>query len=111
MLGAEEVEKSGRTTGVTRGRITAIELDDVVVGYGGDLGELSLDDQIEVEGLGTGPFSRGGDSGSLVYVAETGVAVGLLFAGSESGGENGSGLTYLNPIGTVLELLGAELAD
>lgn len=110
-LGAEEVEKSGRTTGITRGRITAIELDDVVVGYGGELGELSLDDQIEVEGLGTGPFSRGGDSGSLVYVAATGVAVGLLFAGSERGGENGSGLTYLNPIGTVLELLGAQLAD
>ncbi|MBX9243484.1 hypothetical protein ICW40_01525 [Actinotalea ferrariae] len=113
-LGAEEVEKIGRTTGVTRGRITAIELDDVVVGYGEELGELSFDGQIEVESLGTGPFSRGGDSGSLVYLAggddRPGTAVGLLFAGSESGGENGTGLTYLNPIGAVLEQLGAELA-
>lgn len=111
--GAEEVEKIGRTTGLTRGRVTAIELDDVVVGYGEKLGELSFDNQIEVEGLGSGPFSRGGDSGSLVYLAEggegVGTAIGLLFAGSESGGENGTGLTYLNPIATVLQQLEAEL--
>ena len=25
-------------------------------------------------------------------------ALGLLFAGSETGGDNGTGLTYLNPI-------------
>ncbi|QTE29434.1 S1 family peptidase [Pengzhenrongella sicca] len=115
VLGAEEVEKIGRTTGVTRGRVTAIELDDVVVGYGDGLGELRFDDQIEVEGIGAGAFSRGGDSGSLVYrVGEAGgtggaAAVGLLFAGSETGGENGTGLTYVNPIRTVLDLLGAEL--
>ncbi|MCL3861675.1 S1 family peptidase [Actinotalea sp. K2] len=107
---AVEVEKIGRTTGITRGRVTAIELDDVVVGYGEELGELAFDDQIEVEGLGRAPFSRGGDSGSLVYRAADGAAVGLLFAGSETGGENGTGLTYLNPIGPVLALLGAQLA-
>src|SRR5690606_5897930 len=44
--GDEEVCKVGRTTGFTRGRITAIELDDVVVGYGDELGELRFDDQI-----------------------------------------------------------------
>lgn len=113
VLGAEEVEKIGRTTGLTRGRITAIELDDVVVGYGEELGELSFDDQIEVEGVAERPFSRGGDSGSLVYLAtgaeDEGAAVGLLFAGSETGGQNGTGLTYLNPIRTVLEQLDAEL--
>lgn len=110
--GPWEVEKVGRTTGVTRGRITAVELDDVVVGYGEELGELTFDDQVEVEGLGTGPFSRGGDSGSLVYRVDgpgPPAAVGLLFAGSETGGENGQGLTYLNPIGQVLASLGAEL--
>lgn len=110
-LGAEEVEKIGRTTGVTQGRVTAIELDDVVVGYGPELGELAFDGQIEVEGLGSAPFSRGGDSGSLVYRREDGAAVGLLFAGSETGGDNGAGLTYLNPIGAVLEALGAELVS
>ena len=107
--GTEEVEKIGRTTGTTRGRVTAIELDDVVVGYGDALGELTFDDQIEVEGSAGSAFSRGGDSGSLVYRTGDGAAIGLLFAGSESGGENGTGLTYLNPIGRVLDALGARL--
>lgn len=107
-LGGEVVGKSGRTTGVTAGRVTAIELDDVVVGYGDGLGALRFDDQIEVESTGDGPFSRGGDSGSLVY-REDGVALGLLFAGSETGGANGTGLTYCNPIGTVLDRLGGTL--
>ncbi|KQY46578.1 hypothetical protein [Cellulomonas sp. Root137] len=107
-LGGEKVSKIGRTTSITYGHITAIELDNVVVGYGDELGELSFDNQIEVESTGTGPFSRGGDSGSLVY-REDGVALGLLFAGSESGGENGTGLTYINPIDAVLDGLGVTL--
>lgn len=107
-VGGESVGKIGRTTSVTAGRVTAIELDDVVVGYGEELGELTFDNQIEVESTGTGPFSRGGDSGSLVY-REDGVALGLLFAGSEAGGDNGTGLTYLNPIDAVLDALGATL--
>ncbi len=107
-LGGELVAKIGRTTAVTRGRVSAIELDNVVVGYGPELGELSFDNQIEIESTGTGPFSRGGDSGSLVY-REDGVAIGLLFAGSESGGDNGTGLTYINPIDAVLDALGVTL--
>ncbi len=107
--GGEEVAKIGRTTGLTRGRVTAIELDDVVVGYGEELGELRFDNQIEVETTGGSPFSRAGDSGALVYRSD-GVALGLLFAGSETGGNNGNGLTYLNPIRAVLDALGAELA-
>lgn len=107
-LGGEVVGKVGRTTSITRGRVTAIELDDVIVGYE-DLGALSFDDQIEIESLDDGPFSRGGDSGALVY-REDGVALGLLFAGSESGGRSGKGLTYANPIDQVLDILGIELA-
>lgn len=106
-LGGEIVEKVGRTTAVTRGRVTAIELDEVIVGYE-DLGPLSFDDQVEIEGT-TGPFSRGGDSGALVY-REDGAAVGLLFAGSESGGPGGNGLTYANPIDVVLDTMEVELA-
>ncbi|WP_277207499.1 hypothetical protein [Isoptericola croceus] len=105
----DEVEKIGRTTGHTHGRVSAIEMDDVLVGYGPELGVLAFDGQIEVESTGTGPFSRGGDSGSLVHRSD-GVAVGLLFAGSETGGPDGTGLTYVNPIDTVLEALGVQLA-
>ncbi|MFI2293370.1 hypothetical protein [Isoptericola sp. NPDC019571] len=106
--GGEVVAKIGRTTAHTQGRVTAIEMDDVVVGYGDELGALSFDNQIEVEGTG-GAFSRGGDSGSLVY-REDGVALGLLFAGSETGGADGTGLTYCNPVDAVLEALGVTLS-
>ena len=106
--GGEQVAKVGRTTSLTHGRVSAIELDDVLVGYGDDLGVLSFDGQVEVESTGDGPFSRGGDSGALVY-REDGVALGLLFAGSETGGPDGSGLTYVNPVDAVLEALGVTL--
>ncbi|GAA0317626.1 hypothetical protein [Kineococcus aurantiacus] len=100
------VEKVGRTTGWTKGRISAIELDDVAVQY--PVGVVSFDGQIEVTG-DAGAFSAGGDSGSLVYRPDTRQAVGLLFAGSERGGPGGAGLTFCNPIGLVLSALGATL--
>ena len=104
-----EVEKLGRTTGHTRGRVTAFELDNVVVAYEG--GNLRFDDQIEVESAGPGAFSQGGDSGSLVFTSEGRGAFGLLFAGSDQGGANGTGLTYVNRFTTVLSQLKADLLD
>jgi hypothetical protein len=104
---ADAVEKLGRTTGHTRGRVTAFELDNVVVAY--DTGNFRFDDQIEVEGAGDAPFSLGGDSGSLVFAEEDRGAMGLLFAGSDQGGANGKGLTYVNAIAHVLSQLKADL--
>lgn len=102
-----DVAKIGRTTGLTRGRITAFELDNVVVGY--DMGNLRFDYQIEIEGADTGPFSQGGDSGSLIVDGNL-KAVALLFAGGDQGGTNGQGLTYANPIQKVLDTLEMDLA-
>jgi hypothetical protein len=101
------VSKLGRTTGLTHGRVTAFELDNVVVNY--DLGNLRFDDQIEIEGSGAAAFSDGGDSGSLI-VTDGVEAVGLLFAGGDHGGSNGLGLTYANPVNTVLQKLRVSLA-
>lgn len=101
-----EVRKVGRTTGATKGRVTAIELDHLIVGY--DVGDLRFDGQIEIEGNGTKAFSDGGDSGSLI-VNPNGLAVALLFAGTSDGGSNGRGLTYANPIHAVLDALKVEL--
>ena len=101
-----EVRKVGRTTGETKGRVTAFELDNVVVGY--DLGNLRFDDQIEIEGAGSAAFSDGGDSGSLIFDKDLG-AVALLFAGGDQGGSNGMGLTYANPIRFVLDALKVDL--
>jgi hypothetical protein len=103
----EKVEKLGRTTGRTKGRITAFELDNVVVAY--DMGNIKFDDQLEIESSTSSPFSQGGDSGSLIFTAEERLALGLLFAGSDQGGKNGTGLTYANPFPTVLSKLRAEL--
>jgi hypothetical protein len=101
-----EVRKSGRTTGTRRGVVSAIELDNLVVAY--DIGDLSFDGQMEIEGTGRNGFSDGGDSGSLIVDGDR-LAVGLLFAGSSQGGSNGRGLTFANPIEPVLQELGATL--
>jgi len=100
------VAKIGRTTGVTHGTVTAIELDNVTVGY--DNGNATFNGQIEIEGAGSLPFSRGGDSGSLI-VDQNNLASALLFAGGETGGTNGMGVTYANPIEAVLQALGITL--
>lgn len=101
------VTKIGRTTGATRGRVTAFELDNVGVEFG--IGSIRFNQQIEVEGEGDGPFSDGGDSGSLIF-GEDKRGVALLFAGSDQGGANGQGFTYANPLPAVLAALKIELA-
>ena len=99
----ELVEKVGRTTGHTRGRVTAVEVDGVGVQY--DDGVHTFDDQVEVEGL-TGAFSAGGDSGSVIWRSRDRAPLALLFAGSTVGGSAGGGVTFANPLATVLGLLG-----
>ena len=103
----DPVSKVGRTTGIRRGRVTAVELDGVTVTY--DLGVVTFDNQVEIEGAGAQAFSDAGDSGSLI-VDEEGYAAALLFAGGDHGGSNGKGLTYGNPIHAVLSALKVELA-
>jgi hypothetical protein len=101
----EPVEKLGRTTGHTRGRITAVEVDGVAVQY--DSAVLTFDDQVEIEGE-TGAFSAGGDSGSVIWRSADRAPLGLLFAGSTTGGRAGGGVTFANPLGTVLDVLAAQ---
>jgi hypothetical protein len=101
-----DVAKIGRTTGLTRGRVTAFEMDNVVVGFA--MGQLRFDGQIEIEDADTEPFCRGGDSGSLIVDGER-RAVALLFAGGDLGGSNGKGLTYANPFQAVCDALKVDL--
>jgi hypothetical protein len=68
----------------------------------------ALHGQIEIETTDSGPFSQGGDIGSLIVDADR-RAVALLFAGSDLGGSNGLGLTFANPIREVLDALKADL--
>jgi hypothetical protein len=98
------VAKVGRTTGLTHGMITAIEVDNVVVDF--STGQLRFDNQIEIAGGEAQPFSKGGDSGSLIVDTADLRAVGLLFAGSDQGGPHGTGVTYANPLTEVVARLG-----
>lgn len=103
----DRVAKVGRTTGVTHGVVTAIEVDDIVVGY--ERGNLSFDRQIEIEGVGDHAFSAGGDSGSLIVDSDM-RACGLLFAGGDAGGSNGKGLTFANELSAAFEALNIDMA-
>lgn len=100
LQGEETVFKIGRTTGLTRGRISAFEVDDVWVRY--DMGLIGFDGQLEIEPLDNRPFSLGGDSGALIVDKDLS-AVGLLFAG------NDVDTTYANPIQEVFRTLNIRL--
>ena len=101
----ERVEKLGRTTGHTHGRITAVEVDGVAVQYDEEV--HTFDGQLEIEGL-DGAFSAGGDSGSVIWRSADRAPLALLFAGSEQGGTAGGGVTFASPLATVLSLFDAE---
>lgn len=100
------VWKVGRTTGFTWGIVTATSMDEIPINYGNGVTRV-FDDQIEIDGL-EGPFSQGGDSGSLI-VTENGEAVALLFSGSDYGGRRGGGRTFGTPLNVVLGILKASL--
>ncbi|MFX0184525.1 MAG: hypothetical protein ACFE95_15700 [Candidatus Hodarchaeota archaeon] len=105
----QTVMKSGRTTGITHGKVKQVDVD-VSVGYGGSPGMPSkiaqFTDQILIESIAEeGAFSQGGDSGSIVFVDDGSKKVcGLLFAGNEEGT-----FTYANRIQNVLQLLNVQL--
>lgn len=96
-----DVLKKGRTTGLTRGRISAVDVDHCDVEYG--FGIVVFDRQIEIVSTGDGPFSRPGDSGSLI-VNPYGHPVALLAANTLD-----CRLHYANPIDDVLSALGVTV--
>jgi len=92
------VSKLGRTSGLTRGVVTAVEIDHIVVES--EIGNLTFDDQIEIKGVDRA-FSQQGDSGSLI-VSEQNQAIGMVFCGNEFA-NGGLGVTYANPLPKVMD--------
>lgn len=91
-----KVMKSGRTTGITEGEITQVNVM-VNVQYGN--GKVALfENQLMIE---PGGFSAGGDSGSVV-LNKNNKLVALLFAGSDQS-------TIVSPIEFVFTDLDVEL--
>jgi len=93
------VKKSGRTTGLTVGTISAVNVI-VDISYGSGK-TARFTNQILIT---PGSFLAGGDSGSLMVedVDTAPQAVGLLFAGSSS-------VAIANPIGAVLDAFGVTM--
>jgi hypothetical protein len=89
-----QVQKTGRTTGHTRGMITQLDAT-LRIDYDGRTALFTGQ-------LVAGPMSKPGDSGSAVLDMD-GRVVGLLFAGSESA-------TIISPIDEVFSALNVELA-
>lgn len=100
-----DVCKIGRTTGLSYGRISAFDVGPEVT-YG--FGSVKFKQQIEIDSVSDIPFSLSGDSGSLVFTKDF-QPVALVFAASTIGGYRNCGLTYANPIGSVLDALGVTL--
>ncbi len=102
------VAKSGRTTGLTCGGISALDLD-VTVDYYLDCAETrpyltkTFTHQIGVSG---NQFSDAGDSGALVVDAANAEPVGLYFAGGTDIAGVSQGVA--NPASDVLSELGAQ---
>lgn len=100
------VLKLGRTTGLTKGVVTATEVDEIAVTYreGSRTKKLLFTGVFEIEELNGRSFSEGGDSGSLI-VDRQGLVLGLLFAGSQRGGTNNRPRTFAIPIEPILAAL------
>jgi hypothetical protein len=94
------VTKVGRTSGLTRGVVTAVEFDHILVDT--EIGSATFDGQIEIRGT-EHAFSQLGDSGSLV-VSDQNQAIGIVFCGNEHA-NNGLGVTYANPLPKVMDAL------
>lgn len=93
------VQKYGRTTGLTQGKVTGVD-GAFRVHYSS--GFAIFVGQIVIEGIEGAEFSAGGDSGSLIVTDPEKKPVGLLFAG-------GGGLTIANPIDAVLSAFGVDI--
>lgn len=99
--GSERLAKLGRTSGLTRGRVVGLELDDVSLRY--EKGNVVFDGVIEIEGDDR-LFTEGGDSGSLVVTDEPEPQVLALHFG---GLRNGHSVAA--PIEDVFREIGATL--
>ena len=101
------VKKSGRTTGLTRSKVSGLNAT-ISVAYenecaGGSAFTKTFTGQIVISNRAS-KFLAGGDSGSLMVedITTNPRAVGLLFAGSSS-------TAIANPIGQVLSFFGATM--
>jgi hypothetical protein len=100
------VQKHGRTTGLTSGSVEDIHCDVVcgVTPEDPDAGSILLKGQFRIKGENK-VFSIDGDSGSLIVLENSSTAIGLLFAAPNDGSYG-----LANHIETVFTELNLKLA-
>lgn len=103
--------KIGRTTGFTEGRVGAVALDNVTVKT--SLGNVVFDNVIEVNWKSNRtPFSKPGDSGSVVFTKSGLWAVGLHFAGGvKKIGKRTAGVSYSGNMAIILDTMELSWLD
>ena len=94
------VQKYGRTTGLTTGKVTGVNVT-IRVQYTD--GVATFVNQVQITG-NKGAFSKAGDSGSLIVTQTGSNPVALLFAGGQTS-------TFANPIGPVLQAVGGTIVS
>jgi len=108
---ALRVAKSGRTTGLTCGDVSAVDVD-VQVDYYKDCAETrpylskTFTNQVGVSG---NRLSDAGDSGAILVDADNAEPVGLYFAGGTDASGVGQGMA--NPVNDVLSELSAQAGN
>lgn len=106
------VVKRGRTTGVTHGRVSAFELNGVMIDYGTKKKPfvVTYDEQIEIVGSPEDvPFSDGGDSGSFIFDSDSLQPYALLYGGGPD--DNGIDRTVAHFMPDVLKALKVQLVQ
>ncbi|QFR02070.1 hypothetical protein F9278_44560 [Streptomyces phaeolivaceus] len=98
--------KVGRSTGHTKGHLSATEVDLMQVEY--RIGEaefryFNFSNVIEITGTHGFSFSAAGDSGSMVYSPRTRVGYAMIFAGNEVANRS-----YAMPLPAALHAVKAE---
>lgn len=112
-----EVEKVGRTTGHTRGRVIGQIFGAQTIQYSAALygftGLVSFDPAFSIVGQGD-LFSDNGDSGSLITTVDNAgqrFAVGIVVGGKADGSAPGGKTTIALPISPILQGFGVSLVS
>ncbi len=98
--------KVGRSTGHTKGHLSATEFDLMRVEYrigDAEYRYFRFSNIIEIEGTNGFSFSAAGDSGSIIYSPRTRVGYAMIFAGNEEANRS-----YAMPLSAALRAVKAE---
>lgn len=117
MVGGMEVEKVGRTTGHTRGKVLGQYHGAFAIKYNISIYEFSgliyFDSPFGIVG-DTDAFSDGGDSGSIITTVDAQgnrSAVGIIVGGRADGAHPGGRVTIALPLLPILQQFGVSLVS